>query len=172
MTSKHGCVFVGGPIQHAIARDGTFDRRARSAIASAIAALESGGHRVLSAHVFEQFGKMDMAGLFREVCQRDYAWMRQCDAFVAVLPLDSRGEVIHSGGTSVELGWASALGKPIVLVCDPAPRYSHLVLGLDAVARVVHLDINAPDLPAALCAAVGSLLAEAQAGGMRTTVAS
>ena len=160
MPSKSMCAFVGGPIQYAIAPDGSFDAPTRSVIGSVIAALESAGHRVLSAHVDEQFGQKNVAGLFREVCLRDYAWMRQCDVFVAILPVDSAGNVIFSSGTSVELGWASALGKPIVLVCDPAAKYSHLVLGLDAIAWVVKLNINHPDLASALCAAVAALFAQ------------
>jgi nucleoside 2-deoxyribosyltransferase len=98
--------------------------------------LRRQGHKVLSAHLYENFGEMDVSGRVQEVCSRDFQWMRQCDLFVAVLPLDRDGNVICSSGTSVELGWASAMGKPIVLVCDPEAKYSHLVIGLDAVARV------------------------------------
>jgi nucleoside 2-deoxyribosyltransferase len=119
-----------------------------------ISGLAEEGHQILSAHLHEGFGEMDVSGKFQEVCARDYRWMRQCDVFVAVLPLDANGNVVVSNGTSVELGWASAIGKPIVIVCDPAPKYSHLVIGLDAIARVVKVDIGRPDLAVAVCDAI------------------
>ncbi len=156
--SKEACVFVGGPIQNAIGPDGSFHAATRSTILTVIAALRNRGHRILSAHLFENFGEMDVSGQYQEVCHRDFQWMRQCDLFVAVLPLDGAGNVICSSGTAVELGWASAMGKPIALVCDVSSRYSHLVIGLDAVARVAKIDINRLDLDAALCRAVADLL--------------
>lgn len=157
------CVFVGGPIQHAMSPAGDFHRPTRTVIEAAIAGLKDEGYKVLSAHVHEKFGEMDVSDKFQEVCSRDYAWMRQCDVFVAILPLNQGGKVIHSAGTSVELGWASAMGKPIVLVCDPTPIYSHLVIGLDAVARVAKLDINLTDLPFSICEAIKRLLSDEQA---------
>lgn len=155
---KDVCVFVGGPIQHAFDLDGVFHVQTRSAIELSIASLRDQGYRVLSAHEYESFGEMDVSGKFHEVCSRDFQWIRRCDVFVAVLPLDENGKVIYSAGTSVELGWASAMGKPIVLVCDPAPIYSHLVIGLDVVTRTSKVDINRVDLGSALCDAVASLL--------------
>jgi nucleoside 2-deoxyribosyltransferase len=152
------CVFVGGPIQHAIGPDKVFHAPTRSVIETSTAVLRDHGYRVLSAHEHENFGEMDVSGKFQWVCSRDFQWMLQCDVFVAVLPLDENGKAIYSAGTSVELGWASAMGKPIVLVCDPAPIYSHLVIGLDAVARVTKVDINRADLGSALCDAVGTLV--------------
>lgn len=151
-------IFVGGPIQNAIGQDGSFCARTRFAIERSIAGLRHRGYKVLSAHLYENFGEMDMCGKCQEVCSRDFQWMRQCDLFVAVLPLDRGGNVICSSGTSVELGWASVMGKPIVLVCDPEAKYSHLVIGLDAVARVAKIDINGRDFDTALCGAVAAML--------------
>ena len=163
MPVKPTCVFVGGPIQHAIGADGCFDDGIRRVIERVISGLVEQGHKVLSAHLHERFGEMDGRGKFQEVCARDYRWMRQCDAFVAVLPLDANGNVVVSNGTSVELGWASAMGKPIVIVCDPAPKYSHLIIGLDAIADVVKIDIDRPDLAAAVCEAIGQFLSRSEA---------
>jgi nucleoside 2-deoxyribosyltransferase len=146
MVEERGCVFVGGPIQYAIRPNESFHRETRSIVELTVAALHDSGHRVLSAHIFENFGKMDVSGKFQEICSRDYQWMQQCDVFVAILPLDADGNVIFSSGTAVELGWASAMDKPIILVCDPAPKYSHLSMGLDAIARVTKVDINRADL--------------------------
>ncbi len=41
-----------------------------------------------------------------------------------------------SGGVHIELGWASAFGKKIVLFLDKRYDYSPLVMGLDAVTQV------------------------------------
>jgi len=158
---KSTCVFVGGPIQYATHADGSFHTGARSTIELIVQSLVGSGHRILSAHFHERFGKKDVTGESQHVCSRDFRWMQQCDVFVAVLPLDAHGNVIHSAGTAVELGWASALGKPIVLVCDPAPKYSHLVIGLGAVARVMQVDINRPDLGLAVREAVRCVLESA-----------
>lgn len=152
------CVFVGGPIQYAIDGDGLFHAPTRSILNTVLEGLRKQGIRVLSAHEHEDFGEMDVSGKFQEVCLRDFKWMEQCDVFVAVLPLDGNGKVIYSAGTSVELGWASAMGKPIVLICDPAPVYSHLLVGLDAVARVIKIDINQTDLITTLQNVVIALL--------------
>jgi nucleoside 2-deoxyribosyltransferase len=158
---KNFCVFVGGPIQHAIDADGGFHAMTRHRIETAIATLRSRGYRVISAHQYENFGERDVSGRFQDVCSRDFQWMRQCDIFVAVLPLDGNGKVIHSASTSVELGWASAMNKPIVLICDPSPVYSHLVTGLDALARVAKIDINRGDMGSVLCDTVAALLSAA-----------
>lgn len=158
MKSRGSCVFVGGPIQNAVGGDGCFHGPTRSTVELVIESLTLDGHAVLSAHVHENFGELDVRGMSREVCLRDFGWMRQCDLFVAVLPLDELQNVIHSSGTAIELGWASALGRPVVLVCDPAPKYSHLILGLHAVTRTIALDINRSDLGEALREAVAMLL--------------
>jgi hypothetical protein len=123
-----------------------------------IASLTLDGHAVLSAHIHENFGEMDVSGKSQQVCLRDFGWMKQCDLFIAVLPLDESQNVIHSSGTAIELGWASALGKPVVLVCHPAPKYSHLILGLHAVTCTIALDINRSDLGEAVREAVALLL--------------
>ncbi len=151
------CVFVGGPIQYAINEKGLFSQSLRSTLINVLERLETRGFRVLSAHRYERFGEVDMRGKFFEVCARDYAWMQECDAFVAVLPVDEHGVPVTTSGTSVELGWASAIGKPIVLVVEPSGAYSHLVAGLHAVTEVVRLDIGDPLLGERLCEALDTL---------------
>jgi hypothetical protein len=42
----------------------------------------------------------------------------------------------------VELGWASAMAKPIVLVLNPGVSYSPLVMGLDKVTAVRTVELN------------------------------
>lgn len=151
MSKPLHCVFVGGPIQNAIGPDGVFNAEIRHLIESVSKALKKANCHIISAHVYENFGEMDVRGKFQDVCARDYQWMRECDLFLAILPLASNGKVICTSGTFVELGWASAMGKPIVLVRDPAPKYSHLIEGLDVVTQVAEMYINEKDFEEVLC---------------------
>lgn len=157
MSKNFPCVFVGGPIQNAIGPDGVFYTEVRQLIESVLEVLKKANYRIISSHIYEDFGKMDVSGKYQEVCFRDYQWMRECDLFLAILPLDSEGKVISTSGTSVELGWASALGKPIILVRDPAPKYSHLVAGLDVVTQVTEVYINEKDFEMVLCNAMAQV---------------
>lgn len=168
LTANPGrCVFVGGPIQHAINGQGHFSPVLRQVISGLISALEDADYKVLSAHRHERFGEMDVRGKYREVCQRDHAWMRECTLFCAVLPVGAGGVPVHSAGTAVELGWASAMGKPVVLVRDMAAEYSHLVAGLDAVTELRHVDINTAALDEAVIGAIADLLTPALAPAAR-----
>jgi len=145
MDKKELTVFIGGPIQCAIESNGAFNKRLHQLIENVTSKTQSMGFRVLSAHVYENFGKMDVSGMYAEVCSRDFKWMNDCDAYIAILPLKPNGEIIHSSGTYVELGWASALKKKIVIIRDSAPKYSHLVAGLYAIADVKELFLNNED---------------------------
>ncbi|MDX6648236.1 MAG: hypothetical protein QOJ97_187 [Solirubrobacteraceae bacterium] len=148
-------MFVGGPIQNAMGANGRFDAALRRTIECALDALEQDGFRVFSAHRVERFGDEDVTGRSGQIATRDFGWMNACDAFVAMLPGDVDGTPYRSEGTCIELGWASAMGKPIILVTTPHATYSHLILGLGAVARVAWL--TAAELqqdPTALAAVV------------------
>jgi len=126
-------------MQNAIDGDGSFDPQLRATIECAIDALERWGARVLSAHRAERFGEEDVTGRSRSIATRDFGWMRSCDAFVGVLPATPKSVPYRSDGTCIELGWASALRRPIVLVTTPGVQYSHLLAGLAAVAPVMAL---------------------------------
>ncbi|WP_055564931.1 nucleoside 2-deoxyribosyltransferase [Streptomyces atriruber] len=135
-------VFVGGPIQHAIRDDG-FHQPLQHAIGDIIAAVSAAHGTVFSAHVAEKFGVDTPNFSPDQVSVRDFGWMRRCDVFVPVLPVDAAGELMRTDGTHVELGWASGLGKPIVVV-TPLPlaaNASHLLRGLPSVADVTVFDL-------------------------------
>jgi nucleoside 2-deoxyribosyltransferase len=72
--------------------------------------------------------------------------MREADAFVAVLPAAANGVPWRTDGTCVELGWASALGRPILLLVDTSASYSHLITGLPNIAVVQVLSLAAVQL--------------------------
>lgn len=137
-----GTVFVGGPIQYAINNSGGFDAPLKLLVESTLSILDMSGYVTLSAHRHEGFGKLDVSDQQREVCSRDRAWMEECDCFVAILPSTLEGYPIRTEGTAVELGWASALGKKIIILQDPKAIYSHLIAGLESVADVTYIDIK------------------------------
>jgi nucleoside 2-deoxyribosyltransferase len=128
-------IFVGGPMQHAMHPDG-FDPRLRHLLSSIVKVLETNDVRVLSAHMAEDFGEYDAHGQAGLVTRRDFEWMRACDIYVAVLPAGADQLSYRSDGTHVELGWASALGKPILLVSNSGVDHSLVVQGLGELCLV------------------------------------
>ncbi|MDC9588390.1 nucleoside 2-deoxyribosyltransferase [Xenorhabdus sp. XENO-10] len=137
-------VFIGGPIQHALKLK-TLDNNLQTHLKTAIHQLESLGTEVFSAHRAEQFGKITHLFTPEEVSQRDRQWMEQCDIFVAILPVcPQQKKLIRTDGTHIELGWASALKRPIILVTEKPfdDSASHLLKGLSAIAQVHHIPLN------------------------------
>jgi nucleoside 2-deoxyribosyltransferase len=95
-------------------------------------ALMERGAEVFNAHHNEAWG---VDWLSAEVCTPvDFAAMRLADAVCAVI-----GQPL-SGGVAVELGWASALGRPTLLVVPPGAPGSPLIAGLGMVTRTRYLD--------------------------------
>ncbi|MEU7182063.1 hypothetical protein ACWIG3_15180 [Streptomyces celluloflavus] len=132
-------LFVGGPIQHALVPGG-MAAPIRDCLSLAIDQARRAGATVLSAHVAERFGADTALFTPEEVSVRDYTWMRECDVFVPVLPVLD-GTLLRTDGTHIELGWASALGRPIVGITDQpfAESASHLLKGLAQVAVATFL---------------------------------
>lgn len=92
------------------------------------ACVEAAGFDVFNAHRRESWGAELMTP---DVCTRlDFEEIERADIVVA-LPGDP-----PSPGTHIELGWASALGRPIVLLLRPESTYGFLVIGLHTVGDV------------------------------------
>jgi nucleoside 2-deoxyribosyltransferase len=143
--AEHFAVFVGGPIQWAIDRRGSFDPRIRDVLQSVITHLRSRDAVVFSAHVEERFGAVpDLKPC--EVARRDFQWMCRSDVYLAVLPRNGDGSSVRSDGTYIEIGWASALRKPILVLMEGlragAHRGSQLLEGLGCVAQVAMVDLS------------------------------
>jgi hypothetical protein len=95
--------------------------------------LEGRGYAVHNAHRREAWGARFLEP---EECTRlDFVEIRGADLFVA-LP----GAPAYPG-THIEIGWASAFGKPIVLLLEENRTYAFLVRGLHAVARVTYVRV-------------------------------
>lgn len=141
---KGKSVFLGGPIQYAMSLDGNFDEKIKYTIKQLINMFECKGYKVYSAHVAERFGELTQDLKCDQVCLRDFNWMKHCDIYIAFLPKDESGSYVRSDGTYVEIGWASQLGKPIILVGEVlmCSQLSMLVRGLGSITSFEYLDID------------------------------
>jgi S-adenosylmethionine/arginine decarboxylase-like enzyme/nucleoside 2-deoxyribosyltransferase len=90
--------------------------------------LRQKGYNVFSAHEREDFGNKLMPP---DTCTSlDFEEMSQCDVMVAIMSDDSYG-------VCVEIGWASALNKPIILVKPKHRQYpSPLIEGIGQVTAM------------------------------------
>lgn len=122
-------VFVGGPFKNIIdAATGVVRTDQRRRIEAVIDHFESAGFDVYNAHRREQWGA---CMLTPDECTRlDYEEIRDADLFVAF-----PGEPA-SPGTHIEIGWASGMGKPVILLVDDLEAHCFLVRGLPTVADV------------------------------------
>ena len=133
---------VGGPIQYAFS-DKEFHKDLEKVISGIIEEFIKLDFKVFSAHMVEDFGRNGEYSP-HSVTTRDYEWLQQCDAFIAVLPVRENDEPLRSDGTHIEIGWASALSKPIVLVTQIplSNKFCHLVKGLGGIATIYVVDYN------------------------------
>lgn len=153
-------ILVGGPIQHALIGD-LFSAVVRRQVEGILDQIRATGAVVLSAHVAERFGLETPQLTPEAVSRRDFDWMRACDLFVAVLPVDAHGMPLRTDGTHVELGWASAMGKPVLVLVPESVQHglSYLVQGLKQVTIFRLYDLGrALEEPGELGGVVKSLL--------------
>lgn len=95
-------------------------------------ALIERGAEVFSAHHNESWGSK---WLGPQICTPvDYAAMVRSDAVCALV-----GDP-PSDGVAVELGWASALAKPTLVVHSPQSPPTPLILGLSTITRADHIE--------------------------------
>lgn len=119
-------IFLGAPFTNYL--NGTeFNRELKQTIETIITSLEKKGHTVRSAHIREKFGQELMKP---EVCTSlDFEEIQKCDLFIAI-PSNP-----PSGGVHIELGWASAIKKEIILCIKKTGKYSPLVQGLHKISN-------------------------------------
>lgn len=135
-------VFVGGPIQHAVDQNGKIVTPIKEILVYLIDMLIVNGFEIVSAHIEEQFGEISDKFTDEEICIRDYSWMCECDKYIAIFPTDDANELIQSAGTNVELGWATAKRKDVVIICDKREDFSTVVKGLTSVGKVNYLELK------------------------------
>lgn len=127
-------VFLAGPFKALVDDSGNMRTAERERFESLIERLESEGYKVHNAHRREAWG----AEFLRpEECTRlDFDEIVDCSVFVAFPGHPA------SPGTHVEIGWASAMGRPIVLLLEEGQEYAFLVRGLHTVADVTYLTVR------------------------------
>lgn len=128
-------LFVAGPFKSLVCRQtGQMAEHHIAIFATIITYFEQKGWMVHSAHRRESWGKEMMTP---EQCTRiDYDEIDQCDYLVAFPGSPA------SPGTHIELGWASALQKPIVLVLEKEREYAFLVRGLHRITAIESIEYD------------------------------
>ncbi|GAA2827416.1 nucleoside 2-deoxyribosyltransferase [Crossiella cryophila] len=133
-TGSRRSVFLAGPFKALVDDTGAMRVAEKARFEALIDRLEAEGYQVHNAHRREAWGK---EFLRPEECTRlDYEEISDSTVFVAFPGHPA------SPGTHIEIGWASALGKPIVLLLEPDREYAFLVRGLHTVADVTYLTIG------------------------------
>jgi len=93
--------------------------------------FESHQFDVHCAHKRESWGREFMTP--QQCTKIDFDEISSCDYFIAFPGVPA------SPGTHIEIGWASALGKPIILLLEKGEDYAFLIQGLGEVGNVKHV---------------------------------
>jgi hypothetical protein len=138
LPAQRRSVFLGGPFTGIIdpgksqIRD--FDQARYEEI---IAFLEKCGCAVHNAHRRGHWGASFLTP--KECTRLDWEEIKASDLFIA-FPGDP-----PSPGTHIEIGWAAAFGKPIILLLEEGGEYAFLVRGLRTVACVIYVTMPRDD---------------------------
>ncbi len=125
-------IFLGGPFKGLIdPQTGIMKERYINTFSGLLNFFSSRGYDVHNAHVRENWGANFWSP--DECTKLDYEEICKADAFVAFPGSPS------SPGTHIELGWASAHAKKIVLMLEEGEYYCHLTKGLHTVADVEYI---------------------------------
>ncbi|MEF3113421.1 nucleoside 2-deoxyribosyltransferase [Streptomyces chrestomyceticus] len=154
-------VFVGGPfLQLVDPKTGLMSDSDRLKFHRLIEHFEQRGATVYNAHRREAWGAEFLTAT--EATKRDYLEISRSDLFIAFPGVPA------SAGTHVEIGWASALRKPMVLMLEKEQKHTFLVTGLENQANVEFIWFADPaEIYAHLDTAVDRVLARS---GERTTI--
>lgn len=93
--------------------------------------FEDRNWEVHSAHRREKWGQEFMSP--DECTKKDYEEISRCDVFVAFPGSPA------SPGTHIEIGWASALNKQVILLLEEKAEYAFLVQGLNQVGNTTSI---------------------------------
>lgn len=104
----------------------------KNQIETLVTLLEEKGYAVHNAHKREKWGKEFMPP--EQCTEIDFVEIENCDLFIAFPGKPP------SPGTHIEIGWASALKKKIViLIHENIEDYAYLVRGLHVIAEVTYI---------------------------------
>ena len=128
-------VFVAGPFIHLVdPKTGLMPPHEKALIESLLTHFEDVGAQVFNAHRREKWGADFMKP--EAFTKMDYEQIASSDLFV-VMPGSP-----PSIGTHIEIGWATALKLPIVMLLDPAGSYSGMIEGMGAIANLVKVKLE------------------------------
>ncbi len=123
--------FLAAPFKQLLNQQGVVQPLKIQEIKAMIALFEKHDFMVDNAHKREKWGEKMMTP--KQCTIADYEAIKQCDLFVA-FPGNPA-----SPGTHIEIGWASAHNKRIILLLNEHDDYAYLVQGLKAIANVTYL---------------------------------
>jgi nucleoside 2-deoxyribosyltransferase len=133
-------LFLAGPFKALVSNESSgMSESDISIFMSIIEFFEGRGWEVHCAHRREQWGREFMTPA--ECTVIDYNEIASSDVLVAFPGVPA------SPGTHVELGWASAMKKPIVLLMEADGEYAFLVRGLEEITAIKHVKFtgNGPE---------------------------
>lgn len=125
-------VYIAAPFKASLdSGSGELEASLRRRLMKLITFFTERGFSVHNAHQREDWGRNLMS---REECTRtDFEEIKACAWFVALPGYPA------SPGTHIEIGWASALGKQIILLLEANNEYAFLVHGLHKVTKVQYV---------------------------------
>ncbi|MBD5574782.1 5-hydroxymethylcytidine 5'-monophosphate nucleosidase subunit BcmB [Clostridium botulinum] len=129
-------VFLAAPFKGTIKeKQSIMKEQEKKRIEDLILFLEEKGLEVDNAHKREEWGANFMSP---DQCTKlDYDAIKECDLFIAF------PGVPVSPGTHIEIGWASAMGKEIILLlAEKEENYAYLIRGLHTVSNVHYIIYN------------------------------
>ncbi|WP_078392819.1 nucleoside 2-deoxyribosyltransferase [Shouchella patagoniensis] len=125
-------MFLAGPFKSLVdSKTGIMEKHEKQKLLNLISFFETRGFSVHNAHKREGWGKDFMTP--EECTEIDFKEISTCDLFVAFPGAPA------SPGTHIEIGWASALNKPIILLLEEGKDYAFLINGLGTVANVTFI---------------------------------
>ena len=130
-------IFIGGPFKQFIdPKKNRMNEEKKHMFLQLINFFNDRGYEIHNAHIREDWGQSFWAP---DQCTKlDYDEIASSDVFLAFPGVPA------SPGTHIEIGWASALGKQVILLLEKGAYYAHLVKGLHTVGNVHYLEYEEP----------------------------
>ncbi len=128
-------IFLAGPFKALVdSETQTMNDADILQFSSLIDFFEAQNFDVHCAHKREAWGREFMTP--QECTKIDFEEISKCDYFIAFPGAPA------SPGTHIEIGWASALNKQIILLLEEDQDYAFLIQGLGEVANLVNIDFK------------------------------
>ena len=150
-TERKMSVFLAAPFLSDIdPATGSLRSGAQELIKTLVDHFEGRGFEVQNAHRREAWGAAFLAP--SDYTRLDFDEIEAADVLVAIPGSPP------SPGTHIEIGWATALRKPVVLLFEPGKTYAGLLRGLGEQGRVRIIELDGTAVPDGLDSTIDSLL--------------